>query len=791
MYQRMLLTSIFLISSILTFSQTGGISGNVRTETNELASDANLTLKGTTIGATTDFNGNYSISGITPGVYTLVASFVGMKTVEKPIQVIAGRVTTLDFVLPEDRKELDEVVVQDTRTLNEKTVDIGKSGIRAMDLPQSVIVIDATTLRNQQVGRLSDVLNNTSGVYVMGTTGGVQEEIAGRGFAYGSNNTFKNGVRYNNGAMPETTSLERIEILKGSSAILFGNVAAGGVLNLVTKKPQFQQGGEISFRAGSYAFYKPAIDIYGPINSSQTVAFRINTTYENALSFRDQVKADRIFFNPSFMIKASKKTEILIEGDYLRDNRTLDYGTGTVNYEIADIPRNTFLGASWSYNKVTQKSATVTVIHTINEKLNLRMLSSYQGYDNDLYGTTRPNASSQLVKPDGTWVRGLQRTGTLQDYYIGQADLIGNFKTGSIKHQALVGIEYDQYQNTTLTYGYTNPAAKNQNVYDSINIYNLNLYSQRTDIPTISLTRKTDNPVKRVGVYVQDMVTLLEKLKVLAGVRYSYIESKSNVVNYPVANPTSDTYYDGPITSRFGLVYQPMKQLSVFSSYANSFTLNTNVDASGKVLSASNIDQSELGVKSELFNGFLSANVTTYKIVNGNLAQPVLGSTTNAYELAGEVTSKGVELDVMSRPVNGFSVIAGYSYNDTRYTKSTQYVEGSLLRYNPQHTANGSVFYSFKQQALKNFRVGVTTSYIGERVAGRSTRTAISNDTYKLMPIPAYLLFDIHVAYTLDKISVRVKASNLLNELSYNVHDDNSVNPIAPRQFTATLSYRW
>src|SRR5688572_4100978 len=278
---RLLLTVIFLTSSILTFAQTGKISGKIKTEANEAAAYANVALKGTRIGATTDVDGNYSISGITPGAYTLVASFVGMQPVEKRIEVVADQITTVDFTLSENGKELDEVVVEDTRTLNEKTVDIGKSGIKSMDLPQSVLVIDAAVLRNQQVGRLSDVLNNTSGVYVMGTTGGVQEEIAGRGFSYGSNNTFKNGVRYNNGVMPETTSLERVEILKGSSAILFGNVAAGGVLNLVTKKPVFQQGGEISFRVGSYDFYKPALDIYGPINNSQSVAFRLNTTYEN------------------------------------------------------------------------------------------------------------------------------------------------------------------------------------------------------------------------------------------------------------------------------------------------------------------------------------------------------------------------------------------------------------------------------------------------------------------------------------------------------------------------------
>src|SRR5690348_10933279 len=143
MNRRIVSTAIFLISSILSFSQTGGISGNVRPEANEIVADANVLLKGTTIGDVTDDHGKYAISMIAPVAYTLVASFVGMKTIEKKIEVVADRVTTSDFILLEDRKELNEVVVEDTRTLNEKTVDIGKAGIKAMDLPQSVIVIDA------------------------------------------------------------------------------------------------------------------------------------------------------------------------------------------------------------------------------------------------------------------------------------------------------------------------------------------------------------------------------------------------------------------------------------------------------------------------------------------------------------------------------------------------------------------------------------------------------------------------------------------------------------------------
>ncbi|HEY9007779.1 TonB-dependent receptor [Ohtaekwangia sp.] len=787
--QKKLLTCFLVLFSLAAFAQTGTIKGVVRTSDGQPAPFVNVALKEINKGTTTSEDGSFTIKNVKAGNYTVITTFVGFQPQEKQVEVTAGGITLSDFTLSENSEQLEEIVISDSRTLNEKVIDIGKSGIKPMDLPQSIIVIDKTVLENQQVGRLSDVLANTSGIYLMGTTGGVQEEIAGRGFAYGSSNTFKNGVRYNNAVMPEVTGLERVEILKGSAAILYGNVTAGGVLNLVTKKPKFQNGGELSFRTGSYDFYKPSFDVYGALNNSNKVAYRLNSSYENSRSFRDNVKAERIYFNPSFLIKAGKKTEILVEGDYLNDKRTLDYGTGSVNYVVADIPRSRFLGANWSYYNTVQKSATITVSHTLNDNWALNGIVSYQGYNNDLFGTTRPNASGNMVATDGTWVRGLQRSGTDQDYYIGQINLTGKLTTGSIKHQVLIGADQDKYDNKALAYAYTNPLASNKNVYDTINIYDLSKYRQRTDIPTMTLTSTTKNPLNRTGVYVQDLVSILDNLKFLAGVRYSYMESET-------ANVKS---YDDAFSPRLGVVYQPMKDMSVFASYANSFTLNTGLDINNNRLAPSFIDQYEVGVKNDLFKGLLSANVTAYKIVNSNLAQSVLVqdipadaiNKSNPQELAGEVTSKGIELDVMSKPVNGISFIAGYSYNDTRYTKSSQYIDNSRLRYNPQHTANASVYYTFSNPLLKNFSVGFTSFYVGNRVAGRSTRTTVANDTYKLMTLPDYFLFDLSAGYTWNSLSLRAKVSNLFNQLSYNVHDDNSVNPIAPRMFTATLSYKW
>jgi iron complex outermembrane receptor protein len=782
------LTCILFLSQIV-HAQYGTVKGQIKTQDGQPAPFVNVVLKVLAKGTNTIEDGSYIIKGIPAGTYTLVISFIGLQTIEKPIDISGNQTLEVNLTLTENAQQLQEVVISDTRGLNEFLPSIGKGTINIMDLPQSVMVIDKSVLERQQTLRLSDVLMNTNGVYVMGTTGGTQEEIAGRGFAFGSNNTFKNGSRYNNAVMPEVSALEKVEVLKGSSAILFGQVAAGGVLNLVTKKPKFEQGGQISFRTGSYNFYKPSLDIYGALDKGNHAAYRLNTTYETAGSYRQGVNSERIYFNPSFVIKANKKTQILVEGDYLKDNRTLDYGTAAINYKIADISRSTFLGASWAYYKAEQKSASVSIVHDLNDTWQIKALGSYQGFNSDLFGTTRPNASGNLVTEDGTWVRGLQRTEIAQDYFVAQIDANAKLTTGSITHTVLIGVDADRYVNNTLAYAYAN--AKGKNIYDTINVLDLNSRKQRSDIPEIAKNTNTNNPIHRYGIYVQDLIGITSYLKFLAGVRYSSIHSSSNVYSYAKSDlQTASSYADAPLTPRFGLVIQPSKSISVFSSYANSFNINSAIDVNGNAIAPSFQDQYEGGAKTELFNGVLSANVTAYKIVYHNYLVPVQGSTINAQQPGAEVTSKGVELDLMSKPVNGFSMIAGYSFNDTRFTKSDYYVPGSRLRYNPSHTANASVYYVFSG-ALKGLNAGLIGLYVGDRVAGRSTRTQITNDTYKLMSIPDYFQFDASAGYSFDQFSVRLKVSNMLNQLSYNVHDDNSVNPIAPRMFSATFSYRF
>ncbi len=790
------ITAIILCSSMTSFCQNGHIKGIITTSDNKPASFVNVQLKEIKRGTATKEDGSYCLKDIQPGKYHVIVSFIGLQTIEKTIDVTGGETNNIDFILTENASQLTEVVVTAIRSMNERSASLGKLPVKPMDLPQSIAVIGKDVLERQQTLRLSEALMNVNGVYIMGTTGGGQEEIAARGYAFSSSNTFKNGVRYNNGAIPEVSALEKLEIIKGSAAILYGNVAAGGVLNLVTKKPKFDNGGEISFRLGSYNFYKPSFDIYGPINKN--IAYRINTTYEKAKSFRDDVQSERYYINPSFLIRIGQQTAILLEGDYLKDNRTSDFGVGSINYALVDIPRNRFLGAKWSYYNTEQKTATATVTHHLNSNWEIKSTSSYQAFSSDLFGTIRPNASGQFVQPDGRWIRGLQRSGTNENYYITQLDLTGHIKTGSVKHLLLLGADADKYTTDAYAYTYVNTALGNKNIYDTINIFDLNKYRQRTDIPDMIATTVTRTSVSRIGAYVQDLVTIVEKLKVLAGIRYTYQQSRGGYIDSLTKKSrtavagTSDMAF----TPRLGVVYQPAKTISLFASYANSFTLNTGTDIYLKPLSPSYINQYEAGIKTELFKRMLSANLTVYKIVNSNLAQTALtdasgnaNNNANIKELAGEVTSKGAELDIMSKPYHGLQLIAGYSYNQTKYTKSNTYTVGSKLRYNPEHTANISINYTFNERTwLKGFNAGFIVYYFGARVAGRST--TVANPTYKLMPLPAYTQVDIAAGYTIQKLAVRAKLSNLLNQLSYYVHDDNSVNPIAPRQMAVSLSFK-
>jgi iron complex outermembrane receptor protein len=504
----MLCLSFYTVFSFAADEYNGRIKGKVVTQDGKAAAWVTVQVKNTTIAAVTDENGLFTFRNLKPGQYVISISYTGSRPQEKSISVNDEDLAELNFVMEETSKQLAEIVVDGKRRPNSLPVSIGKLPVSAMDLPQSIAVIDQVVIRNQQAQRLSDVIRNVNGVYLSTTRANTQETFAARGYRFSSDNMYKNGSRVNSGVMPEMSALEKVEVLKGSAAILYGSIAPGGIINMVTKQPKFDVGGEVSFRAGSYDLYKPAFDIYGPVSSKTAV--RLNGTYESAGSFRDQVHSKRYYINPSVLFQLSKKTSLLVQADYLEHNFTPDFGIGSLNNSIiANVPRSTFQGVSWQYNKARQTTASASLKHKINDSWNLNIIGSYQLYNRDYYSTERVQATA-----NGDWARPLNKILSEENYYLGQIDITGKFKTGGLDHTLLAGVDADRYFTTSYTFN-------NPTFYDSVNIIDHSKFVQRSDIPAASKLTRVETSINRIGAFVQDLISISNKIKLLAGVRFS------------------------------------------------------------------------------------------------------------------------------------------------------------------------------------------------------------------------------------------------------------------------------
>ncbi|MGV1013181.1 MAG: TonB-dependent siderophore receptor [Flavobacterium sp.] len=720
--------------------------------------------------------------------FSTLALFISAQSFAQETKIKDSLYVVNDTVKKIKGKTLNEVIIL-TKQKNDATAV--RSGIKPMDLPQSIQVIGSAVIEQQQSIRLSDVIKNANGVYVSSARGGAQESFYSRGYDMSANNMFKNGFRFSSGSIPEVSSLEKVEILKGSSALLYGNVAPGGILNMVTKTPSFQKGGEISMQAGSYNFYKTSVDFYGPL--SRSIAYRFIGNYENSESFRDVVKKERYYVNPSFLFKVNPKTEIIIQGDYLNDDWTPDFGTGSIGRNVVDLPRNTYLGAKWSNGNTKQATASALVNYQFNAKWKLNFNTSYQNYNRISEGTERV-----LPAANGDWNRPLGKNKAVEEIFSQQISLQGNVSTGKIKHQLFTGLDVENSFADAYTFVF-NPAN-----YDLINIYNLDLYPQGTTIPQATNTKIVKTATNRYGVYAQDLISFTNKFKVLAGIRYSIQETKPITYDLVATTVVDETIRnDHAFSPKVGLIYQPMKSISLFTSYSNSFTPNTGLTIYNEAIKPSIIDQFEIGVKNDFWKGILSTNVTVYQIVNSNLAQTAefnangtINTNTNVKTLSGQTTSKGIEVDVILKPLETLNIMAGYSFNNMEYSKTTgatgSFIVGDRLVRTPQNTANLSVFYTISKGKLKGLSLGTIANYIGDRLGGyNNTHNQSASLGDRTLPLSGYSTIDFSLGYNWKKFSLLCKLSNSTNELNYTVHENYSVNPIAPRQILTSLKYKF
>ncbi|MDQ0592850.1 iron complex outermembrane receptor protein [Chryseobacterium ginsenosidimutans] len=702
-----------------------------------------------------------------------------------------------------------------------------KSNLTVMETPQPIAIVSHEVIEQQQAKQLSDVLQNVNGIYLTSSRGNSQDSFGGRGFILGNDNIFKNGSRINSGVFPEVSGLERVEVLKGANAMLYGNTAAGGVINMITKKPKFNFGGSVGMNAGSWNSYKPTVDIYGPL--SKNIAFRVNGTYEYAESFRDVVESKKYYFNPSFLFNLSPKSQLIVEADYLKNDFTPDFGIGSItekdqSYRLNDaVSRNVFFGTDWQYQNVEQVSTNVTFNHQFSERWSLNATASYQNYTKDYFSSERVQwGYSGPTATRLSWIRPFGKTYNEQNYTSAQVNINGEFNTGKINHKVLIGSDADYSKADAYTYNLS--ATSNTLYLDDPSTWG------SIDMPNSTNNTKNRINTRRIGLYAQDFISLTKQLKVIAGLRWSYVENMPTLTTrftsnekFEVANSATS---DNAFSPKVGLVYAPNENLSVFATYTNSFvsnagytsdqfgTVNTNQSVtqvqnqlntlSRQSIKPTTVDQYEVGIKKNFWNNALAVNVTAYQIMYNNYyqtywftssnGQPVNSTDTNLKEFAGSMRSRGAELDITGNPTENLSIIGGFSYNNSVYidTPEKGYVENQRLVRTPATTANASIFYKFTNY-VKGLKVGAGIYYIGDRIAGwndtKSTNVSRSNVT-RMFDLKDYTTVSLSVGYEWNKFSLQGKVGNLFDVINYNVHENYSVNPITPRNYYFTLTYK-
>ena len=807
--------------------QHGTVRGIIRTSDGKPASFVSVGIPKLGKGANTAEDGSFQITGVEPGTHVLQVSVVGLKPQQQTVTVEAGQTAQADFALTESAAQLKEVVVTGTSVIN-RPATASKADIAPLDLPQSIGVVTSTVIADQQINRLGDALRNVSGVSLTQQRGGVAETFSARGYSIGiagsGGSIFKNGLLSNTQGFPDASTLESVEVLKGAAALLYGNVSGGLIINTVTKKPRYNWGGSVEMRAGSYNFYKPIIDVYGPL--TKNLAFRVVGTYEDAKSYRDVVTSKRLYVNPSLMYKFGEKTDLLVQGDYLRSNITPDAGVGILNQNIdarlpEGISRSNFINAVWAYNITDQASASAVLNHRFSDQWRVNAIAGVMDTRVHGFGVGVPNGN---IAVNGDWARTLSAVRTNERDYNAQVNVNGKFQTGPLTHQLLVGADALRIvNNNATTFSYLSANGSTSTGYGTINIIDRSKYVERTDEPTYNVTAYQVSPSYRFGGYVQDLITIVPMLKVLGGVRYSY----QNVLQ-PITTSTltgAETQgaadkADRAWSPKGALIFQPLSTLSFYASYANNFITNAGLlDTNLQPLKPSYVNQYEAGVKTELFGSRLFANAAVYRYRNSNLAQfaatladGTINTNTSVRELTGQTTSDGVDLDVSGSFSKDFYFNVGYAYNFARYTNTSGAVgtpiEGERLTNNPAHTANASIFYTFDRPVLRGLKVGASAFYTGQRLGGNNNtvlnpitlQPTLPNGSANPQYVPYYsrtislsgfTTLDLSAGYTYGHFSILAKVSNITNALNYLVHDRYSINPIPPRQFLTTVGYRF
>jgi iron complex outermembrane receptor protein len=641
------------------------------------------------------------------------------------------------------------------------------------DLPQSVRVLTADLLKDVGVTSLASALDLSSGITRQSNLGGLWDSYSMRGFTgdpnFGSDylvNGFSSSRGYN--GLRDSASTASVEVLKGPASALYGRGEPGGTVNITTKKPRFEPAYAIDLSVGSFHTYRTAVDLTGPV--TENIAYRLNGAFEKGDSFRDTVETRRSFISPSFIWLVGDNTKVSYELERSVQRVPFDRGVVAVNGVLGLIPNSRFLGEP-DDGPIEVKSLghQVFVEHEFNEKWKLQTGVSYR--DSSLIGFST-EANNLLA--DG---RTLRRQRRYRDFSAtdksGRIELVGKFDTGPVTHNVLFGADAYRFDDRRIQTR-RNPNATNPYAID---IYNP-VYGGKSDPLLLSID--TQENQRSHAFYAQDQIDLTDQWKALLGIRWDKYDQTVQNFRTKAVNDQSLS----ASSPRGGLVYQPLPTVSLYATAAKGFRPNSGISIDNKGFPAEESKSYEAGIKLETADGKLTGTLAFYRITKENVltTNPV---NTDFSMPAGEVASKGVELDVSGEIYKDLRLALAYAYTDAKVTKGdVTIITGSRFPNVPRQSGSIVLTKAFTvngQQAT----LGGGATYVGDRLGD-----VAFTSNFKL---PAYTTFKLISSWSPTKnLRLALNVDNLFNKRYYaSSYQQVWVAPGQERTITLNLNYKF
>lgn len=605
------------------------------------------------------------------------------------------------------------------------------------ETPQSISVVTREAVEDLGATRLQDALDYAGGVGRANNFGGQGlTTITVRGFTTGE--FYRNGFPINRGYpnMPDANTIERLEVLRGPAATLYGRGDPGGTFNVVSKQPSSERSVTLGSQLNDQGMYRGTLDATGPLDEEGRVSYRLNVLGEGGETFRDHVETERYAVTPVLSWQVNDATRITFEGDFMRNNHPLDRGLTRYPAQTGTASRDTFWGekdAGKLHND--NNMAQLRFEHDLNDSWTLG--GGVQVLDGSLQGNAIEanslGADGRTLSRNFNW-RKLEWT----DRDV-QLNLTGRFNTGGLEHLLLTGIEYEDYDYKSIIMRSSGAAG----TY-AIDIYNP-VYGQARPALTRTPTHDKEN-LKTWAAFVQDQVSLTERLKLLVGARFERFEHdyESYVTG---VRPWEKS--ENAVTPRLGLTYDLTEDLALYASASRSFKPNTGAARLGGGFDPEEGKAYELGAKWQVLDKQLSVEAAVYQIDKKNvLTTDPLDSTFSI--AAGEVRSRGFDLNVVGNITPAWKVIGGYAYVDAQVTKDNTLRNGTRLVNIPKQSVSLLSLYEIQDGPLRGLGLGGGARYVDERAGQTANTPNFSMDSYTVVDLLSYYKVNDNVRLNLD-----------------------------------------